>query len=97
MHQKGLTPPISGHKLDPDSPVLLLESQMPRRSSAERATPRLEYLDDRFYCKARRRRLTLDKCLSDYCTANAFERKKSACWRCPQGQINRKRYSAEVA
>jgi hypothetical protein len=46
-------------------------------------------LEDDFYCRARRRRVTLDKCLNDYLDANAFSQRRSACWRCPQGRRNR--------
>lgn len=49
---------------------------------------------DIFYCRARRRRLVLEKCLEDYVESNAFNRRKSACWRCPQGRRNRERYAA---
>ena len=35
-----------------------------------------------FYCRPRRRRLSLDRCLDDYMMANAFADKRSACWRC---------------
>ena len=53
----------------------------------EQKTPR--YLDEFFYCKPRRRSLTLDQCMNDYVTANALGRKRSACWLCPQGKRNR--------
>jgi hypothetical protein len=46
-------------------------------------------LSDSFYCRARRKELSLDKCLNDYLEANAFERRRSACFRCPQGRKNR--------
>jgi DNA replication initiation complex subunit (GINS family) len=66
------------------------------KNKKDRSAPRLKYLEDQFYCRARRRRLSLRKCLSDYCSANAFENKKSACWRCPQGKVNRCEYAAEL-
>lgn len=50
-------------------------------------------LEDDFYCRARRRRVTLDKCLNDYLDANAFNQKRSACWRCPQGRRNRENFA----
>jgi hypothetical protein len=50
--------------------------------------------DDVFYCRPRRRRLELGKCLDDYMNANAFQVRRSACWRCPQGSHNRKTYAA---
>lgn len=48
---------------------------------------------DTFYCRARRRKLTIGKCLEDYVTANAFDKNKSACWRCPQGKKTRCAFS----
>ncbi len=42
-------------------------------------------LDDVFYCRPRRRRLEIDKCLTDYMNANALNKRRAACWRCPQG------------
>lgn len=65
------------------------------RSSSGLCPSRLKYLDDEFYCRARRRRLSLEKCLADYCAANAFDNRKSACWRCPQGKNNRREYALE--
>lgn len=50
-------------------------------------------LEDTFYCRARRRRLALHKCLDDYLDANAFNQRRSACWRCPQGRQNREDYA----
>lgn len=50
-------------------------------------------LEDEFYCRARRRRVTLDKCLNDYLDANAFNDRRAACWRCPQGRRHRENYS----
>ncbi|MBI2475078.1 hypothetical protein HYV69_01500 [Candidatus Uhrbacteria bacterium] len=31
----------------------------------------------------------MQKCIDDYCDANAFEKRRTACWRCPQGRRNR--------
>ena len=59
--------------------------------------PRLKYIDDIFYCRSRRRRLTLEKCLADYCGANAFGNRRSACWRCPQGKSNRSMYALDLS
>lgn len=56
--------------------------------------PRMQ-LDDEFYCRPRRRKLTIEKCLDDYMNANAFEQKRSACFRCPQGCTNRRVFSEE--
>lgn len=44
---------------------------------------------DTFYCLARRRRLTLGRCLDDYLNANALTERKKVCYRCPQGRQNR--------
>ncbi len=50
-------------------------------------------LQDEFYCRPRRRRLQVEKCLDDYMNANAFEQKRSACFRCPQGCTVRRVFS----
>jgi len=55
----------------------------------ETGCPVVMELLDTFYCRARRKVLTLEKCLDDYLDANAFERRRSACYRCPQGRKNR--------
>jgi len=49
--------------------------------------------DDEFYCRLRKRRLTLQKCLDDYVNANALNEKNGACWQCEQGSRNREAYS----
>ncbi len=66
---------------------------MTRDTGASTAQQENLDLEDEFYCRARRRRLTLDKCLEDYVDANAFNSKRSACWRCPQGRTNREEYA----
>ena len=48
---------------------------------------------DEFYCKTRRRRQLIEKCLDDYLNSNALERKRSACWRCFQGKKTRQAFS----
>ena len=53
-------------------------------------------LSDTFYCRARRKELTLDKCLNDYLESNAFEKRRSACVRCPQGRKNRELFAGAV-
>lgn len=65
---------------------------MESASRKKGAEPSLGLLDT-FYCRARRRRVTLDKCLDDYLQANAFNARRSACWRCPQGRKNREDYA----
>lgn len=48
---------------------------------------------DDFYCRSRRERLTLERCLDGYLQANALERRRSACFRCPHGRFNREGYA----
>ena len=50
-------------------------------------------VESHFYCRARRRREPFAKCLDDYVNAKAFARRRSACWRCPQGRANRGAYA----
>ena len=51
--------------------------------------PLVSELTDTFLCRSRRKDLSLDRCLNDYVEANAFENRRSACFRCPQGRKNR--------
>ena len=53
----------------------------------------IQELSDTFFCRARRKEMTLDKCLNDYLESNAFEKRRSACFRCPQGRKNRECYA----
>ncbi len=62
-------------------------SMKPNANDRDLVTPR--YLNEFFYCKARRKSLTLTDCLDDYVTSNALVKKRSACWLCPQGKRNR--------
>lgn len=39
-----------------------------------------------FYCKSKKRRVATEECLERYVDANAFEQKRSACWKCGQGR-----------
>ncbi len=41
--------------------------------------------EDVFYCRPKRRRLTVQTCLDDFVTANAFGDRRSVCHECPQG------------
>jgi hypothetical protein len=67
---------------------------MSQREAAKGAgKPAKMVLEDDFYCRARRRRVTYGKCLDDYVDANAFNQKKSACWRCLQGREHRQQYA----
>ena len=67
----------------------------PASAPALQARQRKMMLDDEFYCRPRRRRLTLEKCLEDYMNANAFATKRAACWRCPQGCNIRRQFADE--
>lgn len=49
--------------------------------------------EDYFYCRQRRKYVGLEKCLNDFVDANAFENKRSACYRCPQGRKIREEFS----
>ncbi|MBI2475000.1 hypothetical protein HYV69_01100 [Candidatus Uhrbacteria bacterium] len=49
----------------------------------------------RFYCKTKRRKVLLGKCLDDYVNMNALERTKAACWKCGQGRKVRTNFSME--
>lgn len=69
-----------------------LVEEIPELETVRRTGPRIN-LDDEFYCRPRRRRLAIEKCLDDYMNANAFTNKRSACWRCPQGCTNRRTFS----
>jgi hypothetical protein len=68
--------------------MTLAERQKIRQENTNRLS-----IGSEFYCRPRRRRLTMGTCLDDYMNANAFALKRSACWRCPQGCTNRNRYS----
>jgi hypothetical protein len=59
-----------------------------------RADPAVATLTDSFHCRSRRRDVTLDQCLDGYVEANAFERRRSACFRCPLGRKNREAFAA---
>ncbi len=56
-------------------------------------TPDVVDLANTFYCRSRRKYLALEHCLDGYVDANAFEKRSSACFRCPIGQVNRKRFA----
>lgn len=47
-----------------------------------------------FYCRHRRRTVSLDQCLDGYLNANAFPIRGSACWRCVQGWQIRRDFAA---
>ena len=56
------------------------------------------YVDDEsptFFCKPRRKILGMEKCLTDFLNANAFEKRRSVCWRCSYGRKNREGFSED--
>jgi len=55
--------------------------------------PAVVKLPDVFTCRARRKDLTLGQCLDDYLDATVFSRRRSACFRCPQGRRNRETFA----
>lgn len=62
-----------------------------------RAAPVLTALEDVFYCRSRRDHITLESCLDGYMESNAMDRRRSACYRCPQGRRNRECFSSNDA
>ncbi len=73
--------------------ALMSVTNRSRTSTKPQARQRKMMLDDEFYCRPRRRRLSLEKCLEDYMNANAFGTKRAACWRCPQGCNIRRQFA----
>ena len=49
--------------------------------------------EDIFYCKPKGKKLPLEKCLVDYLNHNAFEKRRSRCYRCRIGRKNREGFS----
>jgi hypothetical protein len=47
-----------------------------------------------FYCRSKKRRVPVEDCLEKYVDANAFDKKRSACWRCYQGKKTRTDFAA---
>lgn len=50
-----------------------------------------------FYCRAKRKEVDMESCINDFVTANAFERKRSACYRCHQGRKTREEFAGSYA
>ena len=48
-----------------------------------------------FYCRSKKRRVGVGDCLERYVDANAFENKRSACWRCFQGKRTRLEFARQ--
>lgn len=43
-------------------------------------------LTDTIHCRRRKRVVTIDRCETGYCNANALRRKQSPCYQCAQGR-----------
>ncbi len=50
-------------------------------------------LYDAFECRSRRITVSLDKCLSDFVDADVYQRRRRACFRCPEGRRNRENFA----
>ena len=46
-----------------------------------------------FYCRSKKRKLTMGECVDKYVESNAFDKRRSTCWRCFQGRKNRTDYA----
>ena len=51
------------------------------------------HLHNRFHCRLRDAKLTLQQCMTDYVHANALALRASPCHMCPQGQALRKEFA----
>jgi hypothetical protein len=49
-----------------------------------------------FYCRSKKRRVSVGDCLEKYLDANAFEKQRSACWRCFQGKQTRMDFAVGI-
>lgn len=52
--------------------------------------------ENEFYCRARRRMVSINKCSIDYMEINAKVERKSFCYRCPQGRRIRMEIASDV-
>jgi len=52
-------------------------------------------LSDSFECRSRRMVVSLDKCLSDFVDADVYQRRRRACFRCPEGRRNREVFAGK--
>ncbi len=78
---------VTAHKRNPN------KDSMIRDTRVQFAQALIRRAEDLFYCRHKRRKVPLGKCLDDYLMANAFNRGKSVCHRCPQGKKNREEYA----
>lgn len=60
---------------------------------AARTRPEQWTVQDLFYCRAKKRKVRFGECLERFVDANAFDDKRSACWRCFQGRKYREEFS----
>lgn len=58
--------------------------------------PPVQVPSDTFHCRARRKMLTLNRCLNDYLESNAIRQRRSACFRCMLGRKNREIYAGTL-
>jgi hypothetical protein len=65
------------------------------RKAMKEATQRRSRMSmvELFYCRSKKRRVQVSDCLERYVDANAFDKKRSACWRCYQGKKTRTEFS----
>ncbi|HNU69251.1 MAG TPA: hypothetical protein PKH54_03145 [Myxococcota bacterium] len=60
------------------------------------SSPKCRTFDCKFYCRAKRRDVDTESCINDFVTANAFENKRSACFRCHQGRKVREEFAGTL-
>ena len=64
--------------------------------SSDQVSENYYFIDEEkkeFYCKPKGKWLPMEKCLVDYLNHNAFEKKRSRCYRCKTGRINREKFA----
>jgi len=52
-------------------------------------------LCDAFECRSRRMTMSLEKCLTDFVDADVYQRRRRACFRCPEGRRNREDFAGK--
>ena len=62
-----------------------------------RSAPAVRRLEEVFYCRGRRRDVSLEQCLDRFVDANAFKNQSSTCMNCHIGLANRKRFAGTCA
>jgi hypothetical protein len=66
---------------------------MSKHSKPDEVIYYIEEESPSFFCKPRRKVYTMEKCMSDFMQANAFEKRRSVCWRCSYGRKNREAFA----